>query len=84
MRLLHLYDRATLPAACDLPLDPELNALIVARVAHLAAEGLPDFTEFIVVTGETVAVEVIAAIGVVALDRSGWATTRGARFHTAL
>ena len=63
MPLLHLYDRATIEGSLDLPLDPELHDLLAARVAHLTAQGLVDMTEIIVVDGNTVEPEIVAALG---------------------
>lgn len=63
MPILHFYDRATLLAARDLPFDPELHALLTARVAHLAAQGLLNMSEIIVVGPDSTAAEIIAAIG---------------------
>jgi len=63
MPLLHFYDRATLLGALDLPLDPELHALLAARITHMEEAGVLDMTELVVITSETVAAELMAAIG---------------------
>jgi hypothetical protein len=63
MPLLHFSDRSTLLGALDLPLEPELHALIAARLAHLAEAGVLDMTELVVIDAETTETDLIDAIG---------------------
>lgn len=73
MPLLHFYDRATITGSLRLPLDPELHQLLAIRVDHLAAAGLLDLSEIVVVGADTTEPELVAAIGftpLVGLDGS--------------
>lgn len=55
--MMHLYDRATMARAHMLDLDPQLRALLTARITALVTDDydLTDATEFLIVDDPTVA-----------------------------
>jgi len=61
--MLNLPDRAAIEAALQLPLDPELHALIAERLATALDRQLEDLTHILVIEPGDAEADIVDAIG---------------------